>query len=132
MRRRCDLEQGPERRLITEVGEYADDVKTELFGELAQVAILGGLAVTAQPDAKPRRPHVSASVGILLRRMRSIRITSLSSGSGQATSESFSSQSLAGCLRCLAASSGSAAAMANMQKKRPSGIRTRLESVTSK
>ena len=63
--------------------------------------------------------------------MRSIRMIVRSSGSGHATRLSCSSQSPSGSLRCFAGSSGNTALSADRQKCRPSGIRTRLDSVTS-
>jgi hypothetical protein len=76
--------------------------------------------------------YVSSSVRIVRVPIRSMRITTRSSGSGQHTSESCSSQSDSASLRCLAGRSGSTADSAYMQKCLPGGIRIRDDSVTSK
>ncbi len=79
-----------------------------------------------------RRLLRSSSVLNVRLPIRSIRITTRSSGSGQQTSESCSSQSEAGSWRCFAGRSGSTDWSAYMQKCLPSGIRIRFDSVTSK
>src|SRR4029077_12373141 len=87
-RRGSYLEQRVKGRLIAEVGEDADHVETQLLRKAPQAAVLRCAPVAAQADAEAYRPHVSSSVGILLRPMRSLRITSRSSVSGHMKSES--------------------------------------------
>src|SRR5439155_24498064 len=86
------LEQRHDRGLVAQVVNGADNVESKILGEPAQAPVRTGRQVPAQADAEAP-PQVRSSVGILLRPVRSMRMTSLSSGSGQATNASTSSQS---------------------------------------
>src|SRR5262249_32119478 len=76
--------------------------------------------------------HVRSAARRRLTPTRSIRMFTRSSGSGQQTSESVSSQSLSASVRCFAGSTGKAACIANRQKLLPSGIVTVSSPRTSK
>src|SRR5207249_12245734 len=87
-----DLEQRHDGGLVAQVVHRADKVESEFLGEPAQAPVRTRRQVPAQADAEAPLQG-SSSVGILLRPVRSMRMTGLSSGSGQATSASTSSQS---------------------------------------
>ena len=105
-----DLEQGRQRRLEPEVVVDGDDVEAARLGARGEQRVVAGPLVGLQrePELAPVG-HVSSEVGMLRRPIRSIRMIRRSSGSGQQTSESCSSQSPAGRLRCFAGRSGSTA-----------------------
>src|SRR5262249_46054169 len=102
-----DLEQRRKRRLEPEVVEDRDDVEPGVVGGQGEGGVLADLLVRLQRETElARLCHVSSSVGRTRCPIRSIRMITRSSGSGQGTSESRSSQSDSGSRRCFAGSSG--------------------------
>jgi hypothetical protein len=108
-----ECEQRIDGRLEEEVVEDRDDVEACRLGATPEVLVFDGALVRLQPEADLERGRqVSSSVIMVRSRMRSIRMTTRSSGSGQQTSVSRSSQSSSGSRRCLAGSIGSTACSA--------------------
>ena len=107
-----DLEQRRQRWLEHQVGVDADHVDAVRLGLARQRGVGAGALVALQPDAELAAGHVRSFVRKRRTPMRSTRIVSRSSGSGQANSTSRSSQSPAGSWRCLAARNGSTDASA--------------------
>jgi hypothetical protein len=108
-RRPGDLEQRGERGLVPEVVERGDDVESAALGDLRERRVLAGplVGLQAEPELAPLGGHVSSAVGSRVRPTRSTRMITRSSGSGQAKSESCSSQSPSARARCFAARNGS-------------------------
>ena len=105
-----DLEQRGNRGREEEVVIDRDDVEARLLGASREGRVRSRRLVRleAEADLAPRGyvSYVSSSLRIVRSPIRSIRITTRSSGSGQQTSESCSSQSSSGSRRCFAGSSG--------------------------
>src|SRR5690606_41572561 len=87
----------------------ADDIKIVLIDQLGQRDILRRRFIRLKGDADLACVHVRSSLSITRRLIRSIFIMRRSSGSGQATSESRSSRSLAASPGCLPGAGGSTA-----------------------
>ena len=98
--------------LVQQVGEHADHVETVRLGRGGELAVPAGRLVGLERDADLGHDgsQVRSDERIDRRTVRVIRMTSRSSGSGQATRLSCSSQSDAGSWRCLAGSSGTVSA----------------------
>jgi len=125
-----DQQQGIDRRLEEKVVEDRDHVEAGRLGAPCQRDVLLCALVGLEPE--PELAQVRSSVMSVRSPVRSMRMITRSSGSGQHTRLSCSSQSSGGSCRCFAGINGSTDCMAYRQKCRPSGIRTRLDSVTSK
>ena len=104
--RLCDLEQRGQRGLEEEIVEDRDDVEAVALRLLRERGVGARALVALQPETEARQAHVRSEVGIVRRPIRSIRMIVRSSGSGQATKLSCSSQSPAASCRCFAGSSG--------------------------
>ena len=85
-------EERADRRLVEEVVERRDDVDAGLVGPARDRLVLERFPVGQEPDAELAR-YVSSSVTSVRSASRSIRMTTRSSGSGQHTRFSCSSQS---------------------------------------
>ena len=113
-------QQRPDRRLVEQVVVDGENVDAARLGPPRERLVLLRRLVRANADAE-LAGYVSSSVTSVRSPIRSMRMTSRSSGSGHATSESCSSQSSSGSRRIFAGSSGSTAWMAKRQKCLPSG-----------
>ncbi len=100
-RRPGDLQQRRQRRLEHQVGVHADHVDAMVLGDRSQVGVRTGGLVALEAESQFDAPrfgiaHVRSVVRSRRIRVRSMRITSRSSGSGQHTSVSCSIQSPGG------------------------------------
>src|SRR5439155_12083718 len=98
LRRAGDLEQCGQRGLEPQVVERRDNCESGILRSASEWAVLtqGFVRLQTQPELTRGVGHVNSSVWSVRSPMRSILITTRSSGSGQQTSESCSSQSDSG------------------------------------
>jgi hypothetical protein len=133
-RRSGDRDQRQQRRGIQQVAVDRDGPEAELLDPRGQARVGREVLVRLQRDAQlaaGARGHVASARATVEWPVRSIRMISRSSGSGHATWLSLSSQSPGLSRRCFAGSSGSTAASAYTQKKRPGQVRSWLLCVSS-
>src|SRR5262249_34918101 len=102
-----DREQREDRGLEEEIVEDGDHVEARVLREPPERLVLLDGLVRLQPKADLEARQVNSSVCSTRSPIRAMRMMSRSSGSGQQTSVSCSSQSSSGSLRCFAGSSGS-------------------------
>ena len=95
LRHACHQQKRADRRLVEEIVEDRDHVDARVLRAPSDRLVRRGLLVGPKPDAELAR-YVSSSVTSVRSPIRSMRMTRRSSGSGQATSESCSSQSSSG------------------------------------
>src|SRR5581483_126286 len=115
-----------------EILEHGDHVEAGGFRTPSELLVLRDRLVRLEAEPDLERAQVSSSVWSVRSPIRSMRMTTRSSGSGQQTSVSCSSQSSSGSCRCFAGRRGSTDWSAYKQKCFPGGMRTRFDSVTSK
>jgi len=70
MGRLGDRQERGEGRLVAQITEDADHVKTEILGQTPEARAIGRRSIRAQAHAEAWRVHVTASVGILLKRVQ--------------------------------------------------------------
>ena len=106
-------QQWDNRRLVHQIRKHGKDIEVVLLSLPGERRVRFRSLVALEPEADLEAPgHVTSSVRRVRSRIRSIRIRTRSSGSGQATRLSCSSQSSAASRRCTAGSSGRIAASA--------------------